>query len=237
MNSCRKCNEPVHGNYCPNCGLPAELKRIDRHYIVGEIGAVFNINRNTLYTLKGLLTSPGKTVRNFIAEDRSRHTRPVAFIIITSLIYTLVCHLFDIMDYAGADAAMGPSTELLLQWMQEYSGYANLLIGVFVAFFIKLFFRKYDYNLSEIFVLLCFVFGVEMLISSVFAIVQAFTPFSLMYVSSLAVIIYFTWAVGQFFAPKKASGYIKAFASYILGMFVFTFLLVLVGILMDNMIK
>jgi hypothetical protein len=237
MNSCKKCNEPVYGNYCSNCGQPAKLKRIDRHYIFQEIGNVLNINGKILYTIKGLLASPGKMVRQFIEEDRSRYVKPIPFIIITSLIYTLVFYFFSIFDYAQL-SQMGESTVVLfLNWMQEYSGYANVMIGVFVAFFIRLFYRKSDYNIPEIFVLLCFVFGIGMLIFSVFGIFQALLHFSTIYISSLIVIAYFTWATGQFFNPQKAASYIKAFLSYILGMLAFSYLLILVGILIDIIIK
>jgi hypothetical protein len=237
MNSCKKCNEPIYGNYCSNCGQPAKLKRIDRHYIFQEMGNVLNINRKVLYTIKGLFASPGKTVKQFIEEDRSRYVKPIPFIIITSLIYALAFHFFCIFDYAQL-GQMGESTVVLfLNWMQEYSGYANIMIGVFVAFFIRLFFRKFDYNISEIIILLCFVFGIEMLIFSVLGILQALLHFSTIHISSLIVMAYFTWATGQFFNSKKAASYIKAFLSYILGMLAFSCLLIFVGILIDIIIK
>ncbi len=238
IDSCKKCNEPINGNYCSNCGQSAKLKKIDGHYILHEIGDVLNINREILHTIKGLLVSPGKTVRHYITEDRSQYVKPIAFIIITSLIYTLIWHFFHIQDYSVQLDAIGQSTTVLfLNWLQEYSGYANILIGVFVAFWVKIFFRKFDYNLSEILVLLCFVFGIEMLIFSVLGILQAFIHFDVMQISSYLVVIYFTWAIGQFFDRKKAISYIKAFLSYILGMFVFMVLFILVGTLIDVMIK
>jgi hypothetical protein len=178
MSNCKKCNEPIDGNYCSNCGQPAKLKRIDRHYVFQEMGNVLNINGKILCTIKGLLVNPGKTVRQFIEEDRSRYVKPIPFIIITSLIYTLVFYFFPIFDYTQLGQMEESTVVLFLNRMQEYSGYANIMIGVFVAFFIRLFFRKFDYNIPEIIVLLCFVFGIEMLIFSVLGILQALLHFN-----------------------------------------------------------
>ena len=54
----------MNGNYCSNCGQPAELKRIDSHYIVYEIKEALFTNNGFLFTVKRLLTNPGESVRH-----------------------------------------------------------------------------------------------------------------------------------------------------------------------------
>jgi predicted tellurium resistance membrane protein TerC len=50
-------------------------------------------------------------------------------------------------------------------------------------------------------------------------------------------IAYLTWAIGQFFDKKKATSYVKAFASYILGMISFMVIAMLLGTSIDLIIK
>jgi len=231
MNNCKNCNEPLNGNYCPNCGQPAKLKKIDGRYIFREIASAFNAESGMLYTIKRMLTSPGKSVRAYITEDRSRNVKPISFVIITALIYTLVNHFFPvhIEDYIPqADEKVANMRDFIFSWMQENSGYSHLIIGLFMAFGVKVFFRKAGFNLFEIYVLLCYVFGMLSLFRSLVNIFQAIMPLNLMQVIIFINLIYITWAVGQFFNGKKASSYIKACLSYLFGAIIFSFF-VMVG--------
>ena len=240
MDTCKNSNEPVNGNYCPNCGKTANLKRIDGRYIIHEIASAFNAERGWLYTLKKMLISPGESVRRYITEDRSRFVKPVAFVIITSLIYTLVSNFFHIdanefqTQLSGeTEALILPTQVLLINWTIDYNGYATLIVGLFMALWVKLFFRKSGYNLFEIFVLFCYISGIGSLFSSVFFIIQGLANLNLIYISTLIAMIYYTWATGQFFNSKKAVSYIKAFISCLLGFLIFGIIIGFIAVFMD----
>lgn len=181
-------------------------------------------NKGLLYTIKGLLIRPGESVRQFIAEDRYRFVKPITFLIITSLIYAFVNHFFGIDLLAQIDTSATPAMSLVIIWMTDNPGYTNIITGLYLAFWIKIFFKKYNYNLFEIFILLCFVTGISSLLVSVATIFQAIIQFNfnLIVISTVITLIYTIWAVGQFFDEKKAASYIKVFLAYILGMFVLT---------------
>ena len=232
MNSCKNCNEPIIGNYCSNCGRPAKLKRIDGHYIIREIADVFNADRGFFYTVKRMLINPGDSVRYYITEDRSRYVKPVTFVILTSLIYTLVNHFFPIgiEDWVKQVDEMDIAI-LIVEWTQKNSGYTTLFIGFFMAFGVKLFFRKAGYNLFEIFILLCYVFGMTSLFESVAAIIQAVTRVNLLTALFIFDPIYIAWAVGQFFDRKKATSYIKALLSYAFGFCMLTLIMAFVVVI------
>jgi hypothetical protein len=88
------------------------------------------------------LLHPGETVRRYIKTDRSREVKPIAFLLFTSCVYTLVCYTLGSLTYDLPDGSLETETLLLFsQWMQAYSGYANILIGVVVAFFVRWLFR------------------------------------------------------------------------------------------------
>ena len=98
-----------------------------------------------------------------------------------------------------------------------------------MAFWVKLLFKKYGYNLFEIFVLFCYISGITTLLSSVVFIIQGIMHLKLISSTTLITVIYTTWAIGQFYDKKKASSYIKAFLSYVLG---FLMLGISLGIIM-----
>ena len=235
---CKNCNSEVNQHYCPNCGLQVEVKRIDGAYVFQEIGQVLNFEKGILYTVKELLVRPGENVRKFISEDRSRLIKPILFIIVTSLIYSLVNNFFHIEDLYINYGDMGESTvSSILQWSQNNYGYGNIIMGIFIAFTIRLFFRKYDYNFYEILILLCFVMGTGMLIFAGFALFQGLTKIESMGIASIVGVIYISWAIGQFFSKGKPINYLKAFASYILGAFLTMVIAVGIGLLIDALIK
>ncbi|MDT0689157.1 DUF3667 domain-containing protein [Salegentibacter sp. F188] len=236
--NCKNCNKKVHLNYCDNCGHPVHVKRINGQYVLKEIQQVLNFEKGIFYTIWELLIRPGENVRHFITENRSRLVKPVIFIIATSLIYSLVNDFFLIEDgYVRYDGVEESTTVSILQWIQGHYGYANLIMAIFIAFSTKLFFRKYGYNFYEILILLCFVMGMGMLFLAIFGILEGLTNFGLMQIGGILFIIYFTWAIGQFFERKKPLNYFKAFASYMLGMITFMLCAILLGALIDLIIK
>ncbi|PWG78940.1 DUF3667 domain-containing protein [Pararcticibacter amylolyticus] len=232
--NCKNCSIELTSKYCPECGQPATVKRIDGHYIIHEIEHVLHFEKGIFYTIRELLIRPGDNIRHFLTENRSRLVKPVIFIIITSLIYTLSSHFFHVDDgYVKFEGAGHSTSTLIFKWVQDHYGYSNILMGIFIALWAKVFFRKYDYNLYEILILLCFVMGMGMLFLAVFAMVQGLTHFDLMQIASFICIIYCSWAIGQFFNKKKPVSYAKAFGAYVLGMITFSVTVVLLGALID----
>ena len=236
--TCKNCNNEVSQNYCPNCGQPSKLKRIDGHYIIHEIKHVLNFEKGIFFTIRELLIQPGDNVRHFIVENRSRLVKPVIFLIVTSLIYTLINDFFQIEDsYVDFEGIQQSATGHIFKWVQDHYGYANIIMGIFIALWTRLFFRKYDYNFFEILILLCFVMGIGMLIYAVFAIIQELIHVDIMRFAGIVGFVYSAWAIGQFFDKSKLSNYAKGLFSYILGFVSFSLTAVLIGTLIDLVIK
>ena len=231
MNTCKNCNEPINGNFCANCGQPTNVKKIDKNYLIQEVKEFFSGNKGLIYTVKKVAVNPGESVRQFIAEDRYRFVKPITFLFIASLVYAIVSSLFNISTadfFEQADDAYESSIGTFIStWIFENPGYSNLIVGLFMAFWMKLFFRKAGYNLFEIFILLCFVTGIMTLLSTIGIAVRGLTNFNILYLM-LIEITYLTWAVGQFFDKKKVSSYVKAFLAYSCGFLVMMILIVII---------
>lgn len=232
--NCKNCNSELNSDFCPNCGQQVSLKRIDGQYIIHEIKHVLHFESGILYTIKELLINPGQNVRTYLLENRSRLVKPILFIIVTSLIYSLSNHFFHFEDgyVRYLDSKKSTTTEIF-KWVQGNYGYANIIMGVFIAFWTKLFFKKHDYNFFEILILLCFVMGMGMLIYSIFGLIQGIIQIKLMQIAGVVGFIYTSWAIGQFFGKRKLINYVKAFSAYILGMLTFALSAMLLGSLFD----
>jgi predicted tellurium resistance membrane protein TerC len=79
--------------------------------------------------------------------------------------------------------------------------------------------------------------GMGMLIFTVFAIVTGITHYNLLEFGGYVGVIYCAWAIGQFFNKSKAGSYLKALASYMLGMITFYLLAMAIGEITDLVIK
>lgn len=236
--NCKNCNNQVNQNYCPNCGQPANLKRIDGHYIIHEIEHVLHFDRGILYTIKELCVNPGKTTRNYLTENRSRLVKPIIFIILTSLIYSLINHFFHIEDqYVQSKGLENSAIGNIMKWIQGNYGYASILTGAFVAIWLKIFFKKYGYNFYELLIMLCFVQGISMLIFAFFALIEGLFGFKLLAMAGIIGMLYIIWATGNFFEKNKISNYIKALISFMLGTIVFYIIVFAIGITIDILTK
>ena len=102
-----------------------------------------------------------------------------------------------------------------MEWIQNNYGYANILMGIFIAFWTKLLFKKYKYNFYEILIVLCFVMGIGMLIYTVFGLLEAITQLKLLQIGGIIGFIYTSWAIGSFFDKKKKMNYLKALFAYL----------------------
>lgn len=235
---CRKCHSETGSNFCPDCGNPVNVVRIDRKYIAKELGSVLNFDKGILFTIKELFIRPGQNIIDFIHYDRNRLVKPVVFLIICSLAYTLAQRFLQFEDaYVNAGGFGESALTNIFSWIQANYGYANILMAVFIALWIKVLFRRYEYNIFEILILLCFVMGIGMLIYSVFGILESLTELRVLHFGGMAGVVYCSWAIGQFFDKQKKVNYVKGFLAYLLGMTMFFFVATILGIGVDLLQK
>lgn len=232
--NCTNCNQPTEGKYCSYCGQPAEIRRIDGKYIRQEIQSVLYFDKGILFTIKELIIRPGLSIQNFLAKDRDRLVKPLIFIIVCSLIYTLAEQFFQIekgyIEYRSSEIN---ATVLIFEWIHANYGYTNVIMAFFIGLWIKLLFRKYSYNFFEILVLLCYAMGISMLIFTLFGVTEYLTQITVLPIGGALGFIYCSWAIGQFFDKKKILNYFKGISSYTLGFLTFVFITIGLGKLLD----
>ena len=232
--NCKNCNTEIDYNFCPNCGQPKNLKRIDKQYIMHEIEHVLHFERGILYTVKELFTNPGKNIRKYLTESRTRLVKPVIFIFLTSLLYTLINNFFHIEDaYVNNNVFDNSVIIKVINWIQSHYGYANLLTGIFIAMWLKILFKKYDYNFYELLIMLCFVMGISMIIFSVFALIEGLVHFKLLGFASIISFLYLILSIVSFFNDKKIGNYFKAIIAFLFGSITFYIIIIAIGATLD----
>ncbi|UTW64646.1 DUF3667 domain-containing protein [bacterium SCSIO 12741] len=239
MPLCDKCGSELTGPFCANCGTPQELRRIDWKYISTEIGSVLHFDKGILYSIRELSIRPGKSIRHFLLHDRHRLVKPIFFILVCSLIYSVVQQLVHFEDgYVGYnfDDWKGLAIGHIFTWIGENYGYANILMALFIGFWIKILFRKYGYNFYEIVVLLCFVMGMTMLLYTLFGLVEVLTGWPALQIGANLSFIYCSWAIGQFFDGRKKRNYLKGLLSYVFGMISFIVAAAALGLSIDKLL-
>lgn len=239
--NCKNCNVIITGNFCVDCGQPVKLHKIDKHYIAHEISHALHFEKGFFYTAKDLLIRPSASIKDFIYQNRNKHMKPAGFLLLTSLLFTLIAHVFhaDLLFNQKEQLSVGDGGVAdIMGWVNTHLGYTNLFIGVFVAFCLNFFFRKYGYNFFEIVIMLCFILGEGMLILS---LTTLFFPLmsakAFMIISSILSYGYSIWAIGKFFDGTKVFSYVKAFFAYFLGYLLFLLAIIPIGLFTDLIIK
>ena len=230
-NICKNCNYQTNEEFCSKCGHPVKLKKIDRDFIIQEIKSALFTDKGFLYTSKKIILSPGDSVRQYIEEDRSRYVKPITYLIVTSLIYAIISHLLKSNYYTQYHVQIQSAMNHIFTWIMENRVYSSIIMDFYMAFFIKILFRKSKYNLFEIFILMCYLSGIKVLFISVALIIQTLVNTNIITVLLSISMIYSFWAIGQFFEKKKAKSYFKAILSYVMGAFSLSLIFSIVAII------
>ena len=212
-----------------------KVKRINFSYIIHEINHLLHLESGFFYTVKELAVRPGQLLRNFILNDRTRATKPLIFLIFSGTIFTLVFHFlhidfifFSLGDNIFFDQYL--KKEAINDWLNGHIGYACLLIGITIAFWISIFFKKHNYNIYEIIVLLCYSMGQALLIITLFTLISYLTKIEFLpTVGIISSYLYIFWSVGQFFGEKQIINYIKSALCCVFGAVTFRIILILLA--------
>ena len=209
------------------------LRRIDGIYIWSEIISVFNFEKGLFYTIKELFIRPGKTVREFLLYDRKRIVKPIIFVIFSSLFFIVSQKIFGFQTGSAPDNIDSKGVEKAYEWVGANFGIVNIFLGILISFFTRLFFLKSNFNIYEIFVLVFFTIGFGNLIFTFFGIFESGLGLGVNNLAYLTALLYSAWAIGNFFDKMSFWSYLKALLAYIFGTTMGSFLIVLIGILID----
>ncbi|MEL6969312.1 MAG: DUF3667 domain-containing protein [Bacteroidota bacterium] len=219
----------------PTSEQATNLQRIDRRYFAQQLQQIFSIDRGLLYTTKEFFVRPGKAIQEFLYQNREKHVQPIVFLIFTSVVFSFLSYALDIQyNYFNISKIEGLKDHIdtgdFGKWLNSNVAYTNLLIGFFIALWIKVFARSY--NIYEIIVALCFILGEATLVLSLAFVLGTITQSA--YVVLGVMLIFFAypiWAIGQFLGKKDWKSYFKALFVVILGYTSYVFIFILIAYL------
>jgi hypothetical protein len=240
MTKCKKCNNLITEELCTKCEQQLKLKRIDSHYIYHELFHLFHLEKGFFYNVKELFIRPANSIREFILTDRSKHMKPIAFLVFCGIIYGFIHNYYKpAIPLNTEESYFKDSTvDSIQHWQEKHFAYTYIIRSFFIALWIQLFFRKQGYNFFEIMTLMCFVFGQGMLIVGMllpFHSLLSQTANNILLISTT--VIYPVFVVAQFFDKTKIINYLKAILTYFLGGITLFLVTVAVGLSIDYLIK
>jgi hypothetical protein len=229
---CKACSNSFETKFCPACGSAAAVKRIDRHYVVHELQHdIIHLEKGFLFTVKELTLRPGTAVRNFLGGNRSRYYKPIGFLIVCSVIYTVISHW---IGKPPIPASGNGNMDKINHWVEAHYSYANLIEILLIALSLHWFFGRKGYNYFEHLVLMSYLTGYGMLVGTVLMLFSRATGVaSSDSIFLFFVLLYTVWAVGMFYKAKSWLVYGRALLAYITGFMLFVLLAIVVGVILE----
>lgn len=228
---CKNCNQSVSDKYCQYCGQRTIVDKITFQETFQDFAySMFSVDAPLVTTLKLLVINPGKLFREFLAGKRKRYYKPVAFFILTTVVYLLTRSLLDynpfqdnsiiVVDENASKYIDGSKLTLARNFML-FNIDKFLFVFVFtLSLFLKLFFFK-KYTLAEFVAISFYLIGVYTIFTALNMFYIQYTA-SVMQVGALFLMfVYFTYAMLSFFKTGKLLVLFKSLPLLLLALFLF----------------
>ncbi len=226
-NSCKNCGTSTELYYCPACGQRTSVYKVTFKETFDDLAdALFTVNAPLIITFKLLIINPGKLFTSYLEGQRRRYYKPVAFFLLTTLVYLLIRSLIGINVFENSNIVVQDSAEtgeLLTKGREFMLLNINNLLFFFVftlAFVTKLFFYRRK-TLAEYLAVSFYLVGIYTIIVTLnlFLIKYLGSPFQPLAI--LLMLIYFLYAMLSFLRKpifliivKGIVLYFLAFMSY-----------------------
>ncbi|MEL6923251.1 MAG: DUF3667 domain-containing protein [Bacteroidota bacterium] len=208
---------------------PPKLKatppeRITMRHIGGRILASFDLEKGLLYTFWSLTVAPGKALREYLFEDRSRMVKPMRLLLLMVAISTLVS-LQVVSNVNGAETPeMIPVDALPELWKENATSLNALFLKYFnVLQLLKVplyalatfwFFKKQQYFFAEHLVINAYIFSYQSFWITVLLPVILLSSKLGIGLVTLFLFGYITFVFIQLFGDRPFVSFLKCVAVY-----------------------
>lgn len=241
MITCKNCKRRFKGNFCSECGQPANTHDINVRFLWHDIQhGLFHVDGGILYNIKELFTRPGHTLREYIAGKRVKHFKPISFIIVVAGIYGFVMHYFHLnapLDFTVSTE----SSEIIdfksaLDCVNTHYAITTLLFLPIISLSSYVAFRKEKYNYLQHIIINSYLSGFRILLKLAFVPLLFFVDKNageeLLLIPELIAIAYTVWTFIQLFQHLTLKKRIlKVIMSYVYLGLLFIAFIVLIAVL------
>ncbi|HNM24106.1 MAG TPA: DUF3667 domain-containing protein [Saprospiraceae bacterium] len=213
MTTCKNCGAAFEGKYCPECGQKASTRRIvTRDLFTDLVKKLIPWDKGFLFTLRRLLSSPGKMVRSYLDGHRVAYSKPLSFLFLVTAVVLLAFDqdLFvrSMEANSGQNIQGNQQVMHLANWVFSHMSLVMLGLIPFLALCSKLFFRRESVNYAEHLVFNVYLMAGCMLLSiplliwvDLFGMIKPNPLVS--FAGALPYLVFFSWGYAQFFTSGR----------------------------------
>jgi len=213
MSKCNNCGTSSDGKYCFECGQKLEFKRLDLKALLTEkFHHFFHWENTVLYTFRHMLTSPGKTVKEYITGSRRKIVKPFKYFIAIQTAHVLIYYLLSGNYFAYMNSGMNLSDPSSAQTINLQNAivsnikYFDYLIPIFFSLFLFLFFKKKTgINFAESFAVSLYFTGTNLLFTILFILLSLIDIRIWNYIIIIN-FLYLVFAFSDFTGSRKTAG-------------------------------
>lgn len=194
---CKNCGTETDGRFCRYCGQQLEIHRITVLHLLHEIVHTFtHLEKGFLYTLKKLLTDPGRMQRHYLEGIRVNYQKPFSMFFICGTVSAI--SLYWLNRIVGSSA--GQEQAAFNYFLQHYYVLLHIILLPFYTLVTWLLFKRSKYNYAEILVLGMYMLAfMLLLIIPVYMAGAGIPALKTRFVESAVFAVYNVWTFIRFF--------------------------------------
>lgn len=206
--TCINCGRAVSGaeqKFCPACGQPTPVHRIDWHFLGHELEhSVLHMDRGILYSLKELMLRPGHLMQAYLEGRRANQAKPLLLIMVMAAVVVFLSKYLvgeGVMDgiassvpAGNGDVAKGmaaamKAAERVAAWMNQYFALFTLLLLPLEAAAFRLAFHRFAvFNYPEWLVVTAFLTVQTFVFWTLMVVLHRWLPQPLMWVTLISIL-------------------------------------------------
>jgi hypothetical protein len=162
---CANCGEVVTARFCANCGASYAKKEISIKSLASVIfETVTNWEEKMVRTLKYLIIEPGQIAHAFISGERRKYFHPVKFVLFWGGVNFFISNYLKV-GLGDIDQTLPENSQQALKVMASYGSFFFISVVPLLALAPYLVFRKTEPRFVHHTVMLCYITGMNLLIS------------------------------------------------------------------------
>ena len=210
--------------------------------ILSNILEALDLEKGIIYTITTLTIRPGKAIKVFLFEDRTRLTKPLRFLILTVAVTTFI--LFKIipelpntdgLNFIPLDSLpdqFKAHGEKLNTFIVQYFNLFQLLKIPFFSLATWWLFKKNNYNFAEHLVINAYIYSYQNIYLAILLPILMMTPELVVALLTLVTFGYMSFVFVQVFDESPIRSFLKSLASYFIGNFLHTIFMLIVIVLL-----
>ena len=160
--NCLNCSAALVGSYCHVCGQSAHTHRMSfKHFVLHDVAhGIFHLEKGIIYTLKQVLTRPGKAAREYLAGRRVGYFNLLTLLLMCAALYIYSQGTLETVELKGTRLGS------VVNFFGHYVKWIILCSGFVFSFSTCLLFRRAHLNYTEHLILNGFLLAGVLLINS-----------------------------------------------------------------------